>query len=105
MVPPRRTASHGGVQGGEAVEAGLLHHRLRDRVGQQAGHLLHDLRAAGAVGLHADGVDDGVGASATGGLADDVAHAADVLGVVEVERLGAERLDAGEPLRHAVDGR
>ena len=54
--------------------------------------------------LHADGVDDGVGTAAAGGLADDVAHTADGLGVVEVERLRAERLDAGEPLGHAVDG-
>ncbi len=94
----------GGVQGGEAVQAGLLHHRLGDRVGQQTGHLLDDLRTGGAVGLHADGVDHGVRTAPAGGLADDVADAADLVGVVEVQRLGPEGLHALEPLGHPVDG-
>ena len=60
------------VEGRQPVDAGALHELRRERVGQEAGHRLHELGGGRAVRLHADGVDDGVGAAAVGHAADRV---------------------------------
>jgi hypothetical protein len=60
----RATAAHDldrQLQRREAIDPLVLHDLLGDLAGQQPGDCLEDLRPAGPVGLHADGVDDGVG--------------------------------------------
>ena len=52
--------------------------------------------------LHADGVDDRVGAAAIGHIADDVAELVVDLG--EIDGAHPARGGAGQPLRHPVDG-
>ena len=52
------------------------------------------------MGLHADGVDDGVGAEAAGEVAD---RLADVVDLVEVHRLDAATLCAPDAFWHTVD--
>ena len=61
---------------------------------------MRKFRAGGAVGFHADGVDDGIGAAAAGHLPDHVAEFA--LGVGQVDRLDVPRLRAGETLGHEI---
>ncbi len=59
-------ALDGEVEGLQPVDAGPGHHRSLHLLGQQRERLLRGLRDRRAVRLHADRVDDGVGAAAVG---------------------------------------
>jgi hypothetical protein len=84
----------------EAVDAGPLHHLLRDGVGQQSGHLLGELGAGRPVRLEADRVDHRVRAAAVGHPADHLGEV--VLVLAQVEHLRPARPNSLEPLRHEV---
>lgn len=100
-MPPRRTSSTAGVQGSQPVDARVLHQRLGDRVGQEAGHPLCGLGERGAVRLHADGVDDGVRAAPLAELPDGVRHLRS--SPARVEAGHAVRVGAGETLGDEID--
>ena len=56
----------------QPIDAGLLHQLALQRVREHSGHRLHRLAHRRAVRLHADRVDDGVGAAAVGHAAHDL---------------------------------
>ncbi len=88
------------VQRGELRHAEVLHHRLRQLVGQQPGELVRDPGDRGAVGLHADGVDDRVGSTAVGQLTD---RPGEVVVLFEIQRFGATSAHPRQPLRDKID--
>ncbi len=88
------------VQHGQPVDARLLDQLRRDGVGQEPGKVLGELSERGAVGLHADRVDDGVRPAAVGQLAQ---RLGDVIVVAQIDDLGAVTPRELEPLRHEVD--
>ncbi len=100
-----------GVDGREAVETGLVHHLLREGVGQEPHRALRQLDAAVAVGLHADGIHDSVGPATLGEVDEFVDHAvgevvgqdAVTLGHRSALGLGLDREDA-IPQVHADAG-
>ena len=79
---------------------GLLHQRGRERAGQEPDERLGDLGRRRPVGLHAHGVDDRVGPTSTGALAE---LAGEVVDLGEVEDLDAVAGRHGEALGHEVD--
>ena len=76
-------------------------HDLKPRVMvQQTGDVVGELADLGAVRLHADRVNHGVGAAAVGDAADRLDH---VVAVAQVEDLDTALARPLEPLRHQVD--
>src|SRR5215210_5264380 len=107
------------VERRQPVDPALLHRRLGHRVGQQADEGLGHLAPAGAVRLHADGVDDGVGAPPVCHLADGLRNVVVVAQVYRLDPVAAGHVQAlwhevhaydpvalvpGDPRAHLADG-
>jgi hypothetical protein len=88
-------------QGREPVCTGVLDHRPRGRVGQEAGDLVRHLADGRPMGLHPDRVDHRVCAPSVG-------HVADLLGDVvlplEIDDLDPVLLGEPQALRDEIDG-